>query len=112
MIARRRCSSRRSACAVSSAVLVRGERVALGASVDELIAAFDVHIGTPDEVEESLRADSTLDRVTDVVVQVHSVDPPHPFILRSIELFTREVAPALGWAKTSVQRQNRLSTVP
>jgi putative FMN-dependent luciferase-like monooxygenase len=78
----------------------KGERIAPGASVDELIAAFDVHIGTPDEVAESLRADSTLDRVTDVVVQVHSVDPPHPFILRSIELFTHEVVPALGWAKT------------
>jgi putative FMN-dependent luciferase-like monooxygenase len=78
----------------------KGERVPPGASVDELIAAFDVHIGTPDDVAESLRADSTLDRVTDVVVQVHSVDPPHPFILRSIELFTHEVVPALGWAKT------------
>ena len=68
-----------------------------GQSLDEIIASFDVHVGTPDEVAASLRADSTLDRVTDVVVQVHSVDPPHAFILRSIELFAREVAPALGW---------------
>jgi hypothetical protein len=28
---------------------------------------------------------------------VHSVDPPHPFVLRSIELLATEVAPALGW---------------
>jgi putative FMN-dependent luciferase-like monooxygenase len=81
----------------------KGEWVAPGSSVDELIAAFDVHIGTPDEVAESLRADSTLDRVSDVVVQVHSVDPPHPFILRSIELFTHDVAPALGWVKTKLR---------
>lgn len=66
-------------------------------SLDEITASFDVHVGTPDEVAASLRADSALDRVTDVVVQVHSVDPPHAFILRSIELFAREVAPALGW---------------
>jgi len=66
-------------------------------SVEGLIAAMDVHIGTPDEVIASLRRDTTLDRVTDMVFQVHSVDPPHPLILRSIELAAREVAPALGW---------------
>jgi hypothetical protein len=37
--------------------------------------------------------------VTDLVFQAHSVDPPHPFILRSIELVAEKVAPALGWAK-------------
>jgi nucleotidyltransferase/DNA polymerase involved in DNA repair len=34
-----------------------------------------MHVGTPDDVIASLRADSTLDRVTDLVFQVHSVDP-------------------------------------
>ena len=34
----------------------------------------------------SLQTDSALARSTDVAVQVHSIDPPHPFILRSIEL--------------------------
>jgi len=77
-------------------------------SLDEIVAAFDVHLGTPDEVIASLRADGTLDRVTDVVVQVHSVDPPHPFILRSIELFACEVAPALGWS----QPRRSAETVP
>jgi hypothetical protein len=28
---------------------------------------------------------------------VHSIDPPHDWILRSIELVAQEVAPALGW---------------
>lgn len=65
--------------------------------VEALIAAFDVHIGTPSEVIDSLLADSTLQRATDLAVQVHSVDPPHPFILRSIELMAEKVAPALGW---------------
>jgi len=58
-----------------------------------------VHIGTPDEVIASLRADTTLARVTDITVQVHSVDPPHPFILRSLELVAEKVAPALGWQR-------------
>jgi len=78
------------------------KRASMGAAaprgpVDELIAAFDVHLGTPAEVIESLMADDTLRRSTDLVVQVHSIDPPHPYILRSIELMAEKVAPALGW---------------
>lgn len=69
-----------------------------GDTVDDLIHAFDVHVGRPDDVIASLRADKTLARVTDLVVQVHSVDPPHPSILRSIELVAQEVAPAFGWS--------------
>ncbi|MER6581655.1 putative FMN-dependent luciferase-like monooxygenase [Nonomuraea sp. NPDC001023] len=68
-----------------------------GGDLDSRIAAFDVHVGTPQDVIDSLRADPTLERVTDLVFQVHSVDPPHPLILRSTELLATEVAPALGW---------------
>ena len=67
--------------------------------MDDLIAAFDVHLGTPDDVIASLQADSALARATDLTVQVHSIDPPHPFILRSIELVAEVVAPALGWVR-------------
>lgn len=69
-----------------------------GSLVGDLIAAMDVHIGTPDEVIASLQGDSTLERATDLTMQVHSIDPPHPYILRSIELLAEKVAPALGWA--------------
>lgn len=68
-----------------------------GNLVGDLIAAMDVHIGTPEEVIASLQADTTLRRATDLTMQVHSIDPPHPYILRSIELFADKVAPALGW---------------
>jgi putative FMN-dependent luciferase-like monooxygenase len=68
-----------------------------GNLVGDLITAMDVHIGTPDEVIVSLLGDSTLQRATDLTMQVHSIDPPHPYILRSIELFAEKVAPALGW---------------
>lgn len=68
-----------------------------GDTLADIIQAFDVHVGTPDDVIASLRADHTLARVTDLAVQVHSVDPPHPLILRSIELVAQEVAPAFGW---------------
>lgn len=68
-----------------------------GSLVGDLIRAMDVHIGTPDEVIASLQTDSTLQRSTDLTMQVHSIDPPHPYILRSIELFAGKVAPALGW---------------
>jgi putative FMN-dependent luciferase-like monooxygenase len=74
----------------------RGHRLP-GDSLADIIKAFDVHVGTPAEVIDSLLADRTLTRVTDLAVQVHSIDPPHPWILRSIELVAQEVAPALGW---------------
>ena len=48
---------------------------------------------------ESLSKDTTLERSTDLTMQVHSIDPPHPFILRSIELMAEKVAPALGWVR-------------
>src|SRR5687768_17363221 len=66
-----------------------------GMSVHDQIAAMDIHIGTPEDVVASLRADSVLARATDLTVQSHSIDPPHPFILRSIELVADAVAPAL-----------------
>jgi putative FMN-dependent luciferase-like monooxygenase len=80
----------------------RGHRVP-GDSLADLIKAFDVHVGTPAEVIASLRADTTLARVTDLAVQVHSIDPPHPWILRSIELVAQEVAPAFGWQPQRTQ---------
>ena len=79
-----------------SRFLERGHRPP-GDSLAAMIRAFDVHVGTPEDVIASLRADKTLSRVTDLAVQVHSIDPPHPWILRSIELVAREVAPAFGW---------------
>jgi len=35
---------------------------------------------------------------------VHSIDPPHPFILRSIELVAEVLAPALGWGRDAACR--------
>jgi putative FMN-dependent luciferase-like monooxygenase len=75
------------------------DRAGPDATLAQLIAAYDVHVGSPDDVIASLRADSTLSRVTDLVCQVHSVDPPHAAILRSIELTATVVAPALGWVR-------------
>ncbi len=70
--------------------------------IAELIRRQDVHLGTPEEVVASLRADRVLDRATELAVQVHAVDPPHPLVLRSIDLVATEVAPALGWRPASV----------
>ena len=71
-----------------------------GDDLDDLIAALDTHLGTPEEVAASLADDATLSRATEVAFQVHSVDAPHEHVLRSIELFAAEVAPALGYALT------------
>jgi putative FMN-dependent luciferase-like monooxygenase len=75
-------------------------RTVPGRSLDEMIRSVDSHVGTPEQVIASLRADRALARATDFAVQVHPIDPPHAFILRSIELVAREVAPALGWVRT------------
>jgi putative FMN-dependent luciferase-like monooxygenase len=72
-----------------------------GMSVHDQIAAMDIHIGSPAEVIASLQADSVLARATDLTIQSHSIDPPHSFILRSIELVAEVVAPALGWVKNA-----------
>ena len=85
-----------------------GIQVAHG-SVDDLIKAFDVHLGTPAEVVASLQADDTLRRATELTVQVHSIDPPHPFILRSIELVAEKVAPALGWTRDNTAGVRRVA---
>jgi putative FMN-dependent luciferase-like monooxygenase len=80
-----------------------------GRSLEELIATFDVHVGRPEDVIASLSADSTLQRVTDLVFQVHSVDPPHTFILRSLELIAEKVAPSLGWRRPDAGAPEGLS---
>ncbi len=79
--------------------LTRLGRATGAGSVDAMIAAMDAHLGTPDKVIASLQTDTALARSTDVAVQVHSIDPPHPFILRSIELVAEVLAPALGWGR-------------
>jgi putative FMN-dependent luciferase-like monooxygenase len=85
---------------------VKAGHALAGQSLADLIAAFDVHLGRPDDVLASLKADSILERATDIVFQVHSVDPPHPYILRSIELIAKDVAPALGWRGSQLKTEN------
>lgn len=76
--------------------IASGHRIA-DRSLAGLIRTLDTHVGAPEDVIASLEADTILPRVTDVVFQVHSVDPPPPLVLRSIELTAEIVAPALGW---------------
>jgi len=71
--------------------------------LEEQIKGFDMHLGGPEEVIASLKADTVLQRATELSVQVHSVDPPHPLTLRSIQLVAEEVAPALGWAPEAAE---------
>jgi putative FMN-dependent luciferase-like monooxygenase len=79
---------------------ILGGHATPGETVREMVDAFDTHLGNAEQVIASLRADTTLDRITDLVFQVHSVDPPHAYTVRSIELFADQVAPALGWKRT------------
>lgn len=78
-------------------------------SLGEMIRAFDVHIGTAEEVVASLLSDPTLRRATDIAMQVHSIDPPHPYILRAIELMAEKVAPALGWSRAASADERKVA---
>jgi alkanesulfonate monooxygenase SsuD/methylene tetrahydromethanopterin reductase-like flavin-dependent oxidoreductase (luciferase family) len=92
--------------------LARLGRATGDGSLDAMITAMDVHLGTPDRVIASLQTDNALARATDVAVQVHSIDPPHPFILRSIELVSEVLAPALGWGRDTAGARRHLTTEP
>jgi putative FMN-dependent luciferase-like monooxygenase len=83
----------------------KGGHILRGDTLDDLIATFDAHVGTPEDVIASLKADTILPRVTDLVFQVHSIDPPPPLTLRSIELTAERVAPALGWPGPALSRR-------
>jgi putative FMN-dependent luciferase-like monooxygenase len=73
------------------------EGIATDMSVEALLARADVHIGSPADVVASLRSDRLLAVATDLMVQVHPVDPSHEKTMRSLKLIAGEVAPALGW---------------
>ena len=80
----------------------RARRGLSGGTLAEWLAEANSHVGTPADVIESLRTERVLDRVTELSVQVHSIDPPHPLVLRSLELMAEVVGPALGWAGSDV----------
>ncbi len=84
-----------------------GVEVPAGASQDELLALFDLHVGTPERIVAELKADHVLLASTDLVFQSHPVDPPHDVLLRSLELIASEVAPALGWTPDTAQEAVR-----
>lgn len=73
------------------------EGVAIDMSTEQLLARSDVHIGSPEDVIASLRGDRLLTSASDLMIQVHPVDPSHDKTLRSLELFATRVAPELGW---------------
>lgn len=64
----------------------------------EVAAFLDLHVGTPEQVLATLSRDPVLPRASDIVFQPHPVDPPHETVLRSLELLSHDVAPALGWS--------------
>ena len=78
-----------------------------GGTLADWLVEANSHVGAADDVAESLAADPTLARATELAVQVHSIDPPHPLVLRSLELMAQKVAPALGWAGPQRTRERQ-----
>jgi putative FMN-dependent luciferase-like monooxygenase len=77
-------------------------------SDEQVLALADVHIGSPDDAIASLRADPLLAMATDLILQVHPVDPSHELTLRSLRLIASEVVPALGWQPGRPARPSQL----
>lgn len=75
--------------------LDRNNAAVFASGVEEILRT--TYFGTPAEVVEQLSADTAVTRSTDLIVQVHPVDPGHEATLRSIELIATKVAPQLGW---------------
>jgi putative FMN-dependent luciferase-like monooxygenase len=69
---------------------------------DALLAALDVHVGTPEQVITSLAADPVVARASDLIVQVHPTEPGRAATLESLELLATQVAPALGWSPAAI----------
>jgi putative FMN-dependent luciferase-like monooxygenase len=84
-----------------------GVEVPAGATQAELLALFDLHVGTPDAVVAELKEDHVLLGATDLVFQSHPIDPPHELLVRSLELIASEVAPSLGWTPSTTQEAVR-----
>jgi hypothetical protein len=78
-----------------------------GDAADALLAALDVHVGTPEEVIASLAADPVVADATDLILQVHPADPGQEATLGSIELVATQVAPALGWVQATAPAISR-----
>ena len=83
--------------------VARARRDLSGGTLADWLVEANSHVGTPADVIESLAAEKTLERTTELAVQAHSIDPPHPLILRSLELMAEVVAPALGWTGPDVK---------
>jgi alkanesulfonate monooxygenase SsuD/methylene tetrahydromethanopterin reductase-like flavin-dependent oxidoreductase (luciferase family) len=79
---------------------------------EQFLEHSDVHLGTPEDVIASLRADRLLASATDLILQVHPVDPSPEKTLRSFRLIAAEVAPALGWRPAQHHRTQELVPNP
>ena len=75
------------------------KRRSLSADVtaESYAAAGAYHLGSSDEVAESLAADPALPWATDLLFQVGQVGPGHARTRRALERLALEVAPRLGW---------------
>ena len=73
---------------------------------DALLAALDVHVGTPEQVITSLAADPVVLGASDLIFQVHPTEPGQDATLESLELLASDVAPALGWSSTTVRARS------
>jgi alkanesulfonate monooxygenase SsuD/methylene tetrahydromethanopterin reductase-like flavin-dependent oxidoreductase (luciferase family) len=72
-----------------------------GLSQAAYYARSHIHYGHPEEVVASLQSDLVLPYTTELICQVHPGHPTPDQIVKALERIATEVAPALGWRKTT-----------
>lgn len=68
-----------------------------GLTLENYCRHLHVSYGDPDDVAESLAADTVIPLAHDLILQFHPVIPPIDQAIRMLELLTTQVAPQLGW---------------
>jgi alkanesulfonate monooxygenase SsuD/methylene tetrahydromethanopterin reductase-like flavin-dependent oxidoreductase (luciferase family) len=72
-----------------------------GLSHEEYYARSHIHYGHPEQVVTSLQADVVLPYTTELICQVQPGYPTPDQIVTALQRIATEVAPALGWRKTT-----------
>ena len=81
--------------------MVKQGRMAPGLSLETYCERFHIAYGHPEEVAASLLADQVFPYATELILQLDPIFPSLDHTLRMFEQVATQIAPALGWKRTT-----------
>jgi alkanesulfonate monooxygenase SsuD/methylene tetrahydromethanopterin reductase-like flavin-dependent oxidoreductase (luciferase family) len=81
--------------------MVKQGRMAPGLSLETYCQRFHIAYGHPEEVAASLQADRVFAHTTELILQLDPIFPSLDRTMRIFEQIATQVAPALGWQRTT-----------